>query len=87
LLGEIEALKKQLEPDIFWDDEDPKQSRRSIDDVVFYRYHIQNNICDEIEIRQAVRLKNVMVKITEMPEDGEDGEYGDIEWELVNERK
>jgi hypothetical protein len=79
---EIEALKKQLEPNMFWNYNDAETGYYEINDVIDEEYH---NVWDmevghEIEIQQAVRLPNIKVRITKISDD-------DLEWEVVNESK
>lgn len=78
LKDENEYLKKQQEPNLFWNDDDPEQSQASINDVVV---DVGSNDCLEvgsiITIQQAVRLPNIEVKVTSMSDEG------DAEWERV----
>lgn len=76
--AEIERLKKQSEPDMFWNHDDPEQSHSSVNDVVVSAY--ENGfleVGDEIEIQQAITMENIKVKITLISDDG------DLEWEEV----
>lgn len=81
LLAEIEGLKKQFEPDMFWNADDPEQNHVSINDVVVEEYQnaFDMEVGYEIEIMQAIRLPNIKVRITAISNDG------DLEWEIVNE--
>jgi hypothetical protein len=75
----IVELEKQLEPNLFWNDNDPEFSYYSISDVVLEEYQnaFDIELGQEIEIHRAIRLPNVTVRITKLSDDG------DIDWEIV----
>lgn len=83
LYGLIDAAREELvtltEPSMFWDAEDPESCQTSVNNVVVNADSYRGlEVGDLVEVQRAVRLPNVMLKITEVP--SQDGDY---EWEEV----
>lgn len=74
----IAVCNELMEPDMFWDDDDPERCESSIDGVVTSRIECGGKAGETFEIQQAIRLSNITVEILIVSgsADEEDEEYG-----------